>query len=72
LEANLSTTALDATLHQLGGWLAHPPVTGSFDEGELQSLPNPVCRYFRTSITAGTPLARSALGMCGAVKLGRW
>ena len=69
----MSATALDATLHQLEGRLAHPPVAGSFDEGELQSLPDPVCRYLRTSIAAGTPLARSArFGMRGSVKLGRW
>jgi hypothetical protein len=69
----MSATALDATLHELGGRLAYPPVAGWFDEGELEGLPDPVCRYLRTSIAAGTPLARSArLGMRGAVKLGRW
>jgi hypothetical protein len=69
----MSATALDATLHQLEARLAHPPVAASFDQGELQGLPDPVCRYLRTSIAAGTPLARSArLGMRGAVKLGRW
>jgi hypothetical protein len=60
----MSATALDATLRDLKGRLAHPPAAGSFGEGELQGLPDPVCRYFRTSIAAGTPLARSArLGM---------
>ena len=69
----MSTTALDATLPQLEARLAHPPGAGSFDEGELQGLPDPVCRYFRTSIAAGTPLARSAhFGMRGSVKFGRW
>jgi hypothetical protein len=73
LEANMSATALDATLRELEPRLAHPPAAGSFGEGELQGLPDPVCRYLRTSIAAGTPLARSArLGMRGAVKLGRW
>jgi hypothetical protein len=69
----MSATALDATLHELEAWLAHPPVAGSFDEGELQGLPDPVRRYLRTSIAAGTPLARSArVRMRGSVKLGRW
>ena len=69
----MSATALDATLDQLEGRLAHPPIAGSFDEGELQGLPDPVCRYLRTSIAAGAPLARSArFGMRGSVKLGRW
>jgi hypothetical protein len=69
----MSATALDATLRELEARLAHPPAAGSFGEGELQGLPDPVCRYLRTSIAAGTPLARSArLGMRGAVKLGRW
>jgi hypothetical protein len=69
----MSATALDTTLRELEPRLAHPPVAGSFDQGELQGLPDPVCRYLRASIAAGTPLARSArLGMRGAVKLGRW
>jgi hypothetical protein len=69
----MSTTAPHATLSELEGRLAQPPVAALFDEGELQGLPDPVCRYFRTSIAAGTPLARAArLGMRGAVKLGRW
>jgi hypothetical protein len=69
----MNATAPDATLPELRGRLAHPPVAGWFDEGELEGLPDPVCRYLRTSIAAGTPLAQSArLGMRGAVKLGRW
>jgi hypothetical protein len=69
----MSATAVDATLRELEARLAHPPVAGSFGEGELQGLPDPVCRYLQASIAAGTPLARSArLGMRGAVKLGRW
>ena len=69
----MSATALDTTLRELEARLAHPPVAGSLGEGELQGLPDPVCRYLRASIAAGTPLARSArLGMHGAVKLGRW
>lgn len=69
----MSATAPEATLPELEDRLAHPPGAGWFDEGELQGLPDPVCRYFRTSIAAGAPLARSArLGMRGAVKLGRW
>jgi uncharacterized protein DUF6544 len=73
LEANMSATAPDTTLRELEAQLADPPVAGSFDQGELQGLPDPVCRYLRASIAAGTPLARSArLGMRGSVKLGRW
>ena len=69
----MSATAPDATLPQLEARLAHPPVAASFDQGELQGLPDPVCRYLRASIATGTPLARSArLGMRGSVKLGRW
>jgi hypothetical protein len=69
----MSATAPDATLRELEPRLAQPPVAASFHEAELEGLPDPVCRYFRTSIAAGTPLARSArLGMRGAVKLGRW
>jgi hypothetical protein len=69
----MNATAPDATLPELQGRLAHPPIAGWFDEGELEGLPDPVCRYLRTSIAAGTPLAQSArLGMRGAVKLGRW
>ena len=70
----MSATAREATtLPELEDRLAYPPGAGWFDEGELQGLPDPVCRYFRTSIAAGAPLARSArLGMRGAVKLGRW
>ncbi|HWD47318.1 MAG TPA: DUF6544 family protein [Actinomycetota bacterium] len=69
----MSSTALDAAWPELEGRLTDPPIAGSFDEGELQGLPDPVCRYFRTSIAAGAPLARSArFGMRGAVKLERW
>jgi hypothetical protein len=69
----MSATAREATLPKLEDRLAHPPGAGWFHEGELKGLPDPVCRYFRASIAAGAPLARSArFGMRGAVKLGRW
>lgn len=46
---------------------------GSFSEGELQGLPDPVDRYFRASIAPGTPLARSVrLRMHGSVRVGKW
>lgn len=46
---------------------------GSFEESELEGLPEAVRRYLRTSIEPGTPLARSArIWMHGSVKQGRW
>lgn len=57
---------------QLEGRLADPPPPGSFDEAELEGLPDPVRRYLRASIAPGTPMARSArFRMRGSVKLGR-
>lgn len=53
--------------------LAHLSAEGSFDESELEELPESVRRYLRGSIEPGTPLARSArLEMRGSVKQGRW
>jgi hypothetical protein len=54
--------------------LSHLPASGLFSEAELEGLPEPVCRYLRTSITPGTPLAPSArFRMRGSIKLGqRW
>jgi hypothetical protein len=54
----MSATARNATLHELEAWLAYPPVAGSFDEGELEGPPDPVRRYLRTSIAAGTSCRR--------------
>jgi uncharacterized protein DUF6544 len=46
---------------------------GSFEESELEGLPEAVRRYFRRSIELSTPLARSTrLWMRGSVKQGRW
>jgi hypothetical protein len=53
--------------------LARLSAQGSFEEGELEGLPEAVRRYLRRSIEPGTPLARSArLWMRGSVKQGRW
>lgn len=53
--------------------LAHLSADGSFDESELEGLPDAVRRYLRGSIDPGTPLARSArVEMRGSVKQGRW
>ena len=46
---------------------------GSFDPAELKELPDPVQRYLRTAIEAGTPRARTALiTMSGRLRMGRW
>ena len=46
---------------------------GSFTPAELEGLPGPVQRYFRTAIEPGTPLARTALiTMSGRLRIGRW
>lgn len=47
---------------------------GVFDESELAGLPEAVCRYFRSAIAPGAPLARAAeLKMRGRLNLnGRW
>jgi hypothetical protein len=53
--------------------LAQLRVPGSFTEGELEDLPDPVRRYLRASIAPGTPLAQSArFRMRGSIKQGRW
>jgi hypothetical protein len=66
------TTTTPSTLSKLEDRLADPPPPGSFHEGELENLPDPVRRYFRGSIAPGTPIARSArLRMRGSIKLGR-
>ena len=51
-----------------------PAAPGSFDDGELTGLPEPVARYFRAAIAPDAPLARAAtLDMRGRLKLnGRW
>ena len=66
------TTTTPGTCLELEGRLAGPPPPGSFDEGELEGLPDPVRRYLRGSISPGTPMAQSArFRMRGSVKLGR-
>jgi hypothetical protein len=47
---------------------------GSFSERETEGLPEPVRRFLRASIAAGTPLAQSVrFRMRGSIKLGkRW
>jgi hypothetical protein len=55
----MSATALDATLRELEGRLAHPPGAGSFDEAELEGLPDPACRYLSTvGCLVGHPRSR--------------
>ena len=66
-------TRANAELAEIAARVAQPPVPGSFEETELDGLPDPVRRYFRASIAPGTPLARSArFAMRGSIKLGRW
>jgi hypothetical protein len=44
-----------------------------FSQGEIDELPEPVQRYFRSAIAPGTPLARAArIDMRGRIKLGTW
>ena len=46
---------------------------GRFTETELEGLPSPVQRYFRTAIAAGTALALTTrIRMYGRIKIGRW
>ncbi|TRW46105.1 DUF6544 family protein [Georgenia yuyongxinii] len=54
--------------------LAAPtPAPRSFDPAVVEDLPVPIARWLRTSIAAGTPLARTALlAMHGEILVGRW
>lgn len=67
-------SAIDVrTLRATESGLARLSAQGSFDEPELEGLPDAVRRYLRNSVEPGTPLARSArLWMRGSVKQGRW
>lgn len=61
------------TMRAAEAGLTRLSVQGSFEESELEGLPDAVRRYLRMSIEPGTPLARSArLWMRGSVKQGRW
>jgi hypothetical protein len=52
--------------------LADRPAWGSFSGQEMEGLPEPVRRFLKASIAAGTPLARAArFRMRGSIKLGR-
>jgi hypothetical protein len=49
------------------------PGTGRFGEDDLAGLPDPVARWFRSSIAPGTPHATAAdLRMTGSIRIGRW
>jgi hypothetical protein len=49
------------------------PAAGTFGEQELDGVPEPVRRLFRTAIAPGTPVARSArIEMRGEIRLRRW
>ena len=68
----MSTTAVEATIDELEARLVRPRAPGSFAEGELEGLPDPVRRYLRASIHPGTPLAQSArFRMRGSIELGK-
>lgn len=70
---HVSATHETGSLRSAEARLGHLPSSGSFVEGELEGLPDPVRRYFHASIASGTPLARSArLRMRGSIKQGRW
>jgi uncharacterized protein DUF6544 len=61
-----SVAALDAILTRTGA-------AGTFREAEIEHLPDAVQRYFRGTVSPGTPLAVAArLRMRGKIKLGRW
>jgi hypothetical protein len=62
----MGTTAVEATIDELEARLVRPRAPGSFAEGELEGLPDPVRRYLRASIPPGTPLAQSARFGCAA------
>jgi hypothetical protein len=68
----MGTTAVEATIDELEARLVQPRAPGSFAEGELEGLPDPVRRYQRASIPPGTPLAQSArFRMRGSIRLGK-
>jgi hypothetical protein len=69
-----SVSARIASARELRTRLADLPAPDSFSEHELESLPDPVRRYFEAAIAPGTPLATSArFRMVGSIKLGeRW
>lgn len=49
------------------------PADGRFAPAEVEGLPGPVQRYFRTAIEPGTPRARTALiAMDGRLRIGAW
>ena len=62
--------------HTFNDWqlrLSGDAVTEAFSDAELESLPDPVCRYFRAAIAPGTLLERCVtLRMRGHIKVGRW
>jgi hypothetical protein len=68
----MSTRTRWRTLPELAARLAREPAPGSFDDGELDEVPDPVRRYLRASIAPGAPLALTArFAMRGRIKLGR-
>lgn len=74
LEGGEARMSRHSALADLEGRLRVPAAPGSFLDGELTGLPDPVMRYFHAAIAPGAPLARAAtLAMQGRLKLnGRW
>jgi hypothetical protein len=70
----MSSTTGAISVKEVEALLADPAAPGSFSANELAALPDPVRRYFGTSIASGAPLARGArFTMRGSIKLGsRW
>ena len=69
----VSSSASDWTMHQWEHRLCSDPTIGMFGSDEVDTLPEPVQRYFKAAISLGTPLATSArFRMRGHIKVGRW
>jgi hypothetical protein len=63
----------DWTMHDWERRLCGDPTIGVFSSDEVDTLPEPVQRYFNAAIAVGTPLATSArFRMRGHIKVGRW
>ena len=69
----VSSSASNWTMHQWEHRLCSDPTIGMFGSDEVDTLPEPVQRYFKAAISLGTPLATSArFRMRGHIKVGRW
>jgi hypothetical protein len=66
----MTSVPIDALDHRL----AVPCAPGTFSSSELDGCDEPVRRYFRAAVAAGTPAARAArIRMRGSIKFGkRW